>query len=97
MSDQSDPYFELIRHHWPQVAELYNQYAERQPVMLIDVQEGDIHAFPYDEFLALLDAASQQALVDQYQRAVDKRQMVLFVRDVEHKIFQSYSLALEDE
>jgi hypothetical protein len=93
----ADLYVEFIQEHWPHIAGLYNQHADKQPVMLIDVKENDIHAFPYSEFLTLLDAPSQHALAEQYQRAIQNRQMVLFVRDVEHKIFQSYSLALEDE
>ena len=92
----NDIYVQVIKEHWPHIATLYNQHAEKQPIMLIDVQENDIHAFPYNEFASLLDAPSQHALADQYARAVANRQMVLFVRDVEHKVFQSYSLALED-
>lgn len=92
----SDLYVDVIRHHWPHIAALYNEHADKRPVMLLDVQEGDIHAFPYQEFAALLDAPSQHALAGQYERALDNRQMVLFVRDIEHKVFQSYNLALED-
>lgn len=93
----SDPYVDLIQQHWPHIAALYNQHAEKRPVMLLDVQEGDIHAFPYEEFTTLLDAPSQRALEEQYGRAIANRQMVIFVRDVENRIFQSYNLALEDE
>lgn len=91
-----DPYVEYIRDHWPHITELYNQHADKRPVMLADVQEGDIHAFPFEEFVTLLDAASRAALMEQYRRAVENRQMVLFIRDTSHKVFQSYSLALED-
>lgn len=91
-----DIYVEYIRRHWPYITELYNEHADKHPVMLADVQGGEIHAFPYEEFKALLDVPSQQALAEQYRRAVENRQMVLFVRDTSHKLFQSYSLALED-
>jgi hypothetical protein len=64
--------------------------------MLVDVSDMTIHAFPYEEFGALLDVPSQTALEEQYRRAIENRRMVLFVRDVERKIFQSYSLALDD-
>ncbi len=53
--------------------------------------------FHTKSFASLLDGPSQAALDDQYRRAVENRQMVLFVRDAERKIFQSYSLALEEE
>ena len=91
-----DPYVEYIRDHWPQITELYNQHADKRPIMLADVQAGEIHAFPYDEFLDLLDAPSRHSVIEQYARAVENRQMVLFVRDTANKLLQSYSLALED-
>ena len=93
----ADPYLGLIEEQWPNIASLYNEHADKYPVMLLDVREMEIHAFPYDEFRSLLDAPSQTALDDQYRRAIESRQMVLFVRDAERKIFQSSSLALEDE
>jgi hypothetical protein len=92
----ADPYLGLIEEQWRRIADLYNEHADKYPVMLLDVRAMEIHAFPYDEFRTLLDGPSQTALADQYQRAVDNRQMVLFVRDTERKIFQSYSLALDD-
>ena len=93
----ADPYLDLIEEQWPNIASLYNEHAEKYPVMLLDVRDMEIHAFPYEEFRSLLDGSSQAALDDQYRRAVENRQMVLFVRDAERKIFQSYSLALEEE
>jgi hypothetical protein len=93
----ADPYLGMIEEQWPLIADLYNEHADKYPVMLVDVSDMEIHAFPYEEFRTLLDVTSQAALDEQYQRAVEKRQMVLFVRDVERKIFQSYSLALDDE
>jgi hypothetical protein len=91
-----DPYVEYIREHWLHITELYNQYADKRPIMLADVQQSEIHAFPYEEFANLLDAQSQATLAEQYERAKENRQMVLFVRDTANKLFQSYSLALED-
>ncbi|MBK8047597.1 MAG: hypothetical protein IPK16_11020 [Anaerolineales bacterium] len=60
------------------------------------MRSGEIHAYPYDDFRGLLDGPSQMNLALQYRRAIDNRQMVLFVRDTDRKVFQSYSLALED-
>jgi hypothetical protein len=91
-----DPYLDLIRNEWPAITVLYNDHAEHFPVMLVDVRAGEIHAFPYDDFRGLLDGPSQMSLALQYRRAIDNRQMVLFVRDTERKVFQSYTLALED-
>ncbi len=91
-----DPYMDLIEQQWPSISALYNEHAEHFPVMLVDIQEGEIHAFPYEDFRGLLDGPSQMNLAQQYRRAIDNRQMVLFVRDTSRKVIQSYSLALED-
>mgnify|MGYP001175548265 FL=1 len=92
----TDPYLDLIQRQWPAIAETYNQFAEQQPIMLMDVQNAEIHAYPFEEFVLALEAASRRQVEAQYRRALAKRQMVLFVRDTDNKVFQSYTLALED-
>ena len=93
----NDPYLDFVRRHWTDIASVYNQFAEHFPIMLVDVQAGEIHAFPYDDFVATLAANSRPTVAEQYRRAVATRCMVLFVRDTVRKIFQSYTLQLEDE
>jgi hypothetical protein len=92
----TDPYLDLIQRQWPAIAEAYNQFAAQQPIMLMDVQNAEIHAYPFEEFVLVLEAASRRQVEAQYRRALAKRQMVLFVRDADNKVFQSYTLALED-
>lgn len=92
----TDPYLELIQRQWPAIAEAYNQFAEQQPIMLMDVQNAEIHAYPFEEFALVLEAASRRQVEAQYRRALAKRQMVLFVRDTDNRVFQSYTLALEE-
>lgn len=92
----TDPYLDLIKQQWPAIAETYNRFAEQQPIMLLDVQGAEIHAYPFEEFVMVLDAASRRQVEAQYRRALANRQMVLFVRDPDNKVFQSYTLALED-
>ena len=93
----NDPYLDYVRRHWDEVAQVYKQFAAHYPIMLVDVQAGEIHAFPYEEFLTMLNANSQATVAEQYRRAVETRCMVLFVRDTERRVFQSYTLQLEDE
>ncbi|HHY54958.1 MAG TPA: hypothetical protein GYA08_05930 [Chloroflexi bacterium] len=91
-----DPYLDLIKQQWPAIAETYNRFAEQQPIMLLDVQNAAIHAYPFEEFVMVLEATSRRQVEAQYRRALANRQMVLFVRDPDNKVFQSYTLALED-
>lgn len=92
----ADPYLALIKEQWSAIADTYNRFADQQPIMLIDVQNAEIQALPYEEFVLVLDAPSRRQVEAQYRRALDGRQMVLFVRDTSNKVFQSYTLALEE-
>lgn len=42
-----DPYWNAILQHWPFIVMLYGQYADRRPVMLFDIQEQRVYAFPF--------------------------------------------------
>ncbi len=75
------------------IVRLYLQFAEKQPVMLYDVQDGKIYAYPYVDFKAELSAGSQDILKDQYEEAVREEKIVVFVRDNEKQKLISFCLA----
>jgi len=93
----NDPYLDMIYEHWEHILMWYNLFADKRPVMLFDVQEGRIYAYPYQEFKAELSPRSQATLADQYQRALANNQMVVFVRDNEKRKLVSYSMHLVQE
>jgi len=49
---KDDPYLEMIYEHWEDIWRGYNLFADKCPVMLFDVQEQKIYAYPYKEFRA---------------------------------------------
>ena len=63
----SDPYLEIIQTYWEAISQGYNEYAEERPVMLLEIQTGDLHAFPPAEFKQLLDPQSQRDFQIQYR------------------------------
>ena len=64
---------------------LYQQYADKKPVMLFDIQEQRIYALPYADYRAELSKRSQASLKKQYARAIADGEIVIFVRD-NHKV-----------
>lgn len=90
-------YSDFIAAQWPNIAKLYNEFADRSPVILMDVDEAELHAFPFDRIASVLDEQSRAALEQQYRRAVATRQMVLIVRDKERKQTLTFTLKLDDE
>ena len=90
----SDPYLEVVSQHWSLIVMLYEQYADKKPVMLFDIQEQRIYALPYAEYRAELSKRSQASLKKQYQRAIANGEIVVFVRDNHEEKLVSYSLPL---
>jgi hypothetical protein len=87
-----DPYLDVIDDQWENILMMYNMFAAKRPVMLFDVQEQRIYAYPYKEFKAELSPRSQATLEDQYRQAGRNHQMVVFVRDNEKEKLVSYNL-----
>jgi hypothetical protein len=92
-----DPYLELVYDEWDHIVALYTMVAARRPVMLYDVQERKIYAYPYKEFKADLNERSQAILTEQYEQARAENAVVIFVRDNEKEKLVSYTIHLEEE
>jgi len=89
-----DPYLDVVYRHRSLIVMLYEQHADKKPVMLFDIQEQRIYALPYAEYRAELSKRSQASLKKQYQRAIANGEIVIFVRDNQEEKLVSYSLAL---
>ena len=90
-----DPYWPVVREQYYNVLYLYRQFAQEWPVMLFDIQEQRIYAYPYGPFAADLSQKSQDALAPQYTAACKSGKMVLFIRDNVQRKFVSYTLPIE--
>ncbi|MDP2999637.1 MAG: hypothetical protein Q8N47_19260 [Bryobacterales bacterium] len=65
-------------------------------MILLDIQAAKIYAYPYHGFLAGLSLRSQKLLEQQYEEAVKKGEVVVFVRDNEKRRLVSCSFPLHD-
>jgi hypothetical protein len=43
----SDPYFVAIQDQWANIRSLYMMYESKKPIILYDIQEDKIYAYPY--------------------------------------------------
>ena len=92
-----DPYLDIAYAQLDNIRMWYRMFAAKKPVMLYDIQEQLIYAYPYREFKAELSQRSQAMLEDQYRRAVSDDKMVVFIRDNEQRRLVSYSFDLEEQ
>jgi hypothetical protein len=86
----SDPYFEAIQEQWPHIRGLYMTYQNKRPIILYDIQEDKIYAYPYKEFKAELSDRSQALLENDYKSASTLGKMIVFVRDNLERKLVSY-------
>ena len=92
----SDPFFDVVKEHWDSIVHVFEQFADKHPVILFDVQEERIYAYPYDDFRADLSAKDQRAIAQPYQNVVAGKTILVFVRDNEERKLVSYSVNRED-
>jgi hypothetical protein len=88
----SDYLLDAANEHWPHILMMYRLVKDKKPVMLLDIQEQRIYAYPYADFSRELSERSQQSLKEQYEKAVREDQIVVFVRDNEQRRLVSFSM-----
>jgi len=90
-----DPYLEIIDEHWDKIMMMHKLFADKRPVMLLELPSLKIYAYPYKEYKASLTQRSRALLTQQYQEAQAKGQVVLFVRDNTERVLRSYTFDLK--
>jgi hypothetical protein len=91
----SDPYFNAIQEQWPYIRALYMTYESKKPIILYDIQDKKLYAYPYKEFKAELSKQSQASLEHDYKSASALGSVVVFVRDnIERKLI-SYTMSID--
>jgi hypothetical protein len=92
----SDPYFEAIKEQWPNIRALYKTYESKKPVILYDIQEEKIYAYPYKDFKAEMGKKSQASLERQYKSASVHGSIIVFVRDNTERKLLSYTMSKDN-
>jgi hypothetical protein len=92
----NDPYFAAIREQWSYIRALYLTYEQNRPIILYDIQEKKVYAYPYEEFKAELSRTSQASLEQDYKNATTIGNMVVFVRDNVKRKLVSYIVDIDD-
>ncbi len=95
-ASKADPYFDVVQEHWDSIVHVFEQLADKNPVLLFDVQEQRIYAYPYEDFVAELAAKDQRAAAERYKKVVAGQTILVFVRDNEQRKLVSYSVERAD-
>ena len=87
-----EQYWDALGEQWDNILGVYKRFEDKKPVMLLDIQEQKIYAYPYNDFKLELSKRSQIQLEEQYEAAILNKEMVVFVRDNEKRDLVSYSV-----
>jgi hypothetical protein len=90
--EECDELYEAVREHLAFAVQVYAMHEDHKPVLLFDLQEQRLYVYPYGPFKADLTPRSQTSLAEQYEQAIERDQIVLFVRDNVARKLVSYSL-----
>lgn len=89
----SDYLLDAARENWSHILGLYRLCEHRGPIIVLyDIQEQRVYAYPFQEFKAELSERSQLSLQEQYEEAARQGKIVVFVRDNDRRRLVSFSL-----
>jgi hypothetical protein len=90
-----EEFFEIVSEHWGQILNIYKKFNDKKPIMLIDIQEQKLYAYPYLDYKSSLSERSQAMLEKEYEAALLNNKVVVFVRDNENEQLLSQNFDLE--
>ncbi len=96
MKNEHDKYVDAAMEQFDNIINLYKELEYKNPIMLYDIQEQKIYAYPYIEFKAELSERSQIMLEKQYKDALTDNKVVIFVKDNVKKKLVSFSVGFEE-
>lgn len=73
-----EEFFETVSEYWDNILRLYKKFDDKKPIMLIDVQEKRVYAFPYPELKSSMNERSQAMLEKEYENALLNNKVCCF-------------------
>jgi hypothetical protein len=70
-------------------------YERNRPIILYDIHEEKIYAYPYEEFKTELSKKSRLSLEHDYKSASALRSIIIFVRDNVERKLVSYTMRID--
>ena len=86
----NDPYLDLIDEHWNNITNVYAVFKNKKPIIEYDVSDNKLYSYPASTYINNLTERTRDNTRNQYSKACDNRQFLLFVKDVENNKLRSY-------
>ena len=74
-------YVDMAYDQWDHILTLYHRFQTKRLIMLFDVQEQKVYAYPYKAYKATLSSRDQTVVTQEYEEGQRQNKIVMFVRD----------------
>ena len=93
--ESDDHYWDVIKKAWPSIISAYQEHEDKKPIMEYSLPDHAIYAYPANEYIDRLGFEKREDARKIYQNACLEFKMMIFVRDMENRILQSYVTEIE--
>jgi len=83
-------YTGLIEGFWPTILQAWEAHADKLPVIECDLADRKVRAYASAGYIDSLSARTREAARREFDRIITEGGIMVFVRDPEHHVLQSY-------
>jgi hypothetical protein len=84
----------LVHEHWDTLVHVFRTFESKRPILLYDVQEKRLYAYPYQGFVEDMSAKERPVIAQSYERVLAGETILVFVRDNEKRKLVSFNVEL---
>jgi hypothetical protein len=76
--------------YWPTIERAWNDHADKHPIIECDLAKRRVYAYTAKEYIAGLSDRTREDTEQRYERTVRDGSMMVFIRDSDNRVLQSY-------
>ena len=89
-------YTDQIAEFWPTIMRAWEEHSDKRPVIECDLASRTVAAYPAHEYIESLSERTRKATHQEFDRVVDEGGVMIFIRDSENRVLQSYTFTSDD-
>jgi hypothetical protein len=89
-------YTDQIAEFWPTIMRAWEEHSDKRPVIECDFASRTVAAYPAHEYIENLSERTRKPTHQEFDRVVDEGGIMVFIRDSENRVLQSYTFTSDD-
>ena len=89
-------YQDVIIEYWPVIMQAWYEHKTKHPIIECNLAERTVSAFPSKEYINALSKRTRFDALEQFNEVTAQGGLMLFIKDPDERILQSYIFEAED-